>query len=120
MAERRLQVEQIGDVTVVRFTSCNVLDEATAHLVGRELFELVEEDGHRQMLLNLAAVEFLTSTALGKLVTLHKKLRSRGGKLKICGVPPKIRVVFQITKLDTVFDLFEDEAAGLIAFATKE
>ncbi len=119
MVDRRLQVDQIGDVTVVRFTIYKVLDETTAHLVGRELFELVEEDGHRQMLLNLAAVEFLTSTALGKLVTLHKKLRSRGGELKICGVPPQIRVVFEITKLDTIFDILEDEAAGLASFAKQ-
>jgi anti-sigma B factor antagonist len=119
MASRRLQIAQVGDVTVVRFADCRVLDEASAHLIGQELFDLVEKDGHRKILLNLAEVNFLASTALGKLVVLHKKLRVAGGEVKLCSLQEPIRDVFAITKLDTVFDIREDEPAGLLAFAKR-
>lgn len=115
MSERRLLVEQIGDVAVVRFNGCKVLDEAVAHVIGLELYDLVAT-GHRRVLLNFAEVEFLNSTVLGKLITLHKKLRSAGGELKLCSLQTQILDIFAITRLDRVFDIQEDEIAGLAAF----
>ena len=115
MTGPRLKVEQIGEVTVVRFANCKVLDESVAHVIGQELYDLVE-DGHRKVLLCLGDVTFLNSTVLGKLITLHKKLRSAGGELKLCGLQEHIRDVFLITHLDRVFDICEDETSGLAAF----
>jgi anti-sigma B factor antagonist len=114
VAERQLLVEQKGDVAVVRFT-CKVLDESVAHLVGQELYDLVAA-GHRRVLLDFANVEFLNSTVLGKLITLHKKLRSADGELKLCSLQQQILDIFAITRLDRVFDIQEDETAGLAAF----
>src|SRR2546426_12758196 len=73
MAAARLQVEQVGDVAVVRFGECRTLDESSAQSIGQELVDLVERDGYRKVLLDMSDVGFLTSTALGKLVILHKK-----------------------------------------------
>ena len=119
MAVLRLQVEQVGDVAVVRFAHCRTLDESTAQSVGQELTDLVDRAGHRKVLLDMSDVGFLTSTALGKLVVLHKKLRSVDGELKICGLQSPIESIFQITRLDRLFEIHRDESAALVAFAKR-
>jgi anti-sigma B factor antagonist len=119
MAWSRLEVDQVGDVAVVRFANCRTLDESSAQAVGQQLCDLVEKDGHRKVLLDLSDVAFLTSTALGKLVILHKKLGTVGGMLKICSLQGPIESIFQITHLNRLFDIQPDEATALLAFAKQ-
>ena len=69
---RRLEVEDIGDVTVVNFTDKKILDEQNIQVIGEQLFSLVDELGRRKILLNFGNVEFLSSAALGKLITLNR------------------------------------------------
>ncbi len=77
---RRLEVEQIGDVTVVNFVDRKILDEQNIQVIGEQLFSLVDEDNLRKILLNFGNVEYLSSAALGKLITLNKKIQQAGGK----------------------------------------
>ncbi len=113
---RRLEVTEVGEVTVVRFVDRKILDEAAIQELGRELFQLVEEDGRRSVLLNFSSVEFLSSAALGKLITLDKKVKSHNGMLKLSNIRPEIYEVFAITRLNRLFDIKEDEADALAAF----
>jgi anti-sigma B factor antagonist len=112
----RLEISEVGGVTVIRFVDRKILDEANIQELGRELFALVEEDNRKSLLLNFVNVEFLSSAALGKLITLDKKVKAHGGKLKLCNIRPEIYEVFAITKLNKLFDIREDEAAGLDSF----
>lgn len=114
--QRHLEVSEVGDVTVVRLTDRKVVDEANIQELGRELFALVEEDNRSQLLLNFAAVGFLSSSALGKLITLDKKVKAAGGKLKLTNIRPEIYEVFAITKLNKLFEIRDDEADALAAF----
>jgi anti-sigma B factor antagonist len=113
---RALEVSEVGDVTVVRFVDRKILDEATIQELGQELFNLVEEENRSKLLLNFTSVEFLSSAALGKLITLDKKVKAHGGKLKLANIRPEIYEVFAITKLNKLFDIKEDEADALAAF----
>ena len=70
MAHRRIDVSKIGDVTVVKFLDKKILDETNIQELGVELFGLVEQDNRKSILLNFSHVEFLSSAALGKLITL--------------------------------------------------
>ena len=115
-APRRLQVNQVNDVTVVRFVDRKILDEANIQELGQEMFRLVEEDHRQKLLLNFSTVEFLSSAALGKLITLHKKVKDHGGKLKLTNIRPEIYEVFAITKLNKLFDIKDEEADGLASF----
>ena len=110
---RRLEVEDIGDVTVVNFTDKKILDEQNNQVIGEQLFSLVDEDGRRKILLNFGNVEYLSSAALGKLITLNKKLQAAGGKLILCNIDPQIYEVFEITKLDRFFKIVKEEQAAL-------
>src|ERR1043165_8875885 len=101
---RRLEVEHIGDVTVVSFVDRKILDEQNIQIIGEQLFKLVEEQGKRKILLNFSNVEYLSSAALGKLITLNKKAQAAGGRLILCNIDPQIYEVFEITKLNKLFN----------------
>ncbi len=116
---RRLEVAEVGDVTVVRFVDRKILDDANIQEMGQELFQLVEEDRRQKLLLNFSQVDFLSSAALGKLITLDKKMKSHSGKLKFCNIRPEIYEVFAITKLNKLFDIRDDEAAAVVAFQSE-
>lgn len=115
-AHRRLEVSEVGDVTVVRFVDRKILDEASIQELGSELFSLVEQENRGKIILNFSKVDFLSSAALGKLITLDKKVKSRSGKLKLSNIRPEIYEVFAITKLNKLFDIKDDEADALKAF----
>ncbi|MDZ4820399.1 MAG: STAS domain-containing protein [Planctomycetota bacterium] len=115
-AFRRLAISEAGDVTVVRFVDRKILDELNIQELGQELFQLVEQENRVRLLLNFFNVEFLSSAALGKLITLDKKVKAHNGKLKLSNIRPEIYEVFAITKLNKLFDIKEDEADALAAF----
>src|SRR5436190_23929944 len=113
---RRLEVEDYGEVTVVNFIDRKILDEQNIQKIGEDLFSLVDELGRRKILLNFSNVEYLSSAALGKLITLNKKVNSSGGKLILCNIDPTIYEVFEITKLNKLFNIQKEEQAALQAF----
>src|SRR3974377_1098542 len=89
---RRLEVEDIGDVTVVNFTDRKILDEQNIQAIGEQLFRLGAEAGRKKILLNFGNVEYLSSAALAKLITLNKKLQQVGGRLGLWHNDPHIYV----------------------------
>jgi anti-sigma B factor antagonist len=113
---RRLQLSQVGDVTVVRFVDRKILDEVNIQELGQELFQLIEDEKRKNLLLNFSSVEFLSSAALGKLITLDKRVKAHAGKLKLSNIRPEIYEVFAITKLNKLFDIKDDEADALASF----
>lgn len=115
-AYRRLDVSETNGVTVVRFRDPKIIEDINIQELGQEMFRLVEVDGRDRVLLDFSSVEFLSSAALGKLITLDKKMKAHGGVLKLSSIRPEIYEVFAITKLTRLFDIRKDEADALAAF----
>jgi anti-sigma B factor antagonist len=113
---RRLEVEDMGDIAVVNFIDKKILDEQNIQMIGDDLFRLVDELGRRKILLNFSNVEFLSSAALGKLITLNRKVQGLRGKLVLCCISKEIKEVFEITKLDKLFTIHLDEQSALQVF----
>src|SRR5262249_5901686 len=113
---RRLELEEVGDVTVVNFVDKKILDEQNIQIIGEQLFDLVDNQAKKKLLLNFGNVEFLSSAALGKLITLNKKVQTSGGKLVMCKIAKEIMEVCEITKLDKLFKIYPDEQTALQAF----
>ncbi len=116
MATQRIDVTKSGDVSVVKFRDRKILDEAAIQELGSELFALVEVDNRKTILLDFEGVEFLSSAALGKLITFDRKVKTSKGRLKMCGIAPGILEVFQVTKLNKVFDIRPTAGEALAAF----
>jgi len=113
---RHIEVSERGDVTVVRFVDRKIVDGAAIQELGDELFALVEEENRKNLLLNFRSVEFLSSAALGKLITLNKKVGPQKGRVKLSNIRPHIEEVFKITNLNQVFEIHADEEDALSAF----
>jgi len=114
----RLELSTTGSVSVVRFKDQKLLDEADIQQLGDELGELVVSGDHLKLLLNFENVEFLSSAALGKLISLKKKAAKSNADLKLCSIKYEIFEVFKITNLDRVFDISETQQEALAKFET--
>ncbi len=66
---RRVEVNEVGDVTVVHFRDQKIIEDLGIQEMGQELFQLVEGENRKKLVLNFSSVDFLSSAALGKLIT---------------------------------------------------
>ena len=85
-------------------------------LMERGFSPLVEEligRGERHFIVNLANVSFMDNSGLGRLCMLYTLAKNRGGDMKLLKPTPRIRKILRITRLDTVFQLFESEAEAI-------
>jgi anti-sigma B factor antagonist len=112
----RLNVAEVGEVTVVHFNDRKILDANAIEELGGELFGLVEIDNRNNLLLDFTGVEFLSSAALNKLIILDKKVKANGGQLKLCSLRHEIAEIFALTRLDKLFDIRKDQTSALEAF----
>jgi anti-sigma B factor antagonist len=113
---QRVDLNRVGEVTVARLRDYKIVEDINIQELGQELFQLVEVENCGKLLLNFSSVEFLSSAALGKLITLDKKVKAHGGVLKLSNIRPEIYKVFEITKLNRLFDIKKNEAEALVAF----
>ena len=112
-----LDVEKNGDLIVVRLGKHRVLDEATVNEISDELLGVPDRPDCHRLLLDFSGVASLSSAMLGKLVRLHRKVESRGEKLRLSGISSQLRSVFATTRLDRFFDIADEEAGTLKADA---
>jgi anti-anti-sigma factor len=112
---RCLEVEKIGGVTVVRVLVPRINSENVEEF-GTELLTTAEEPAVKKLVLNLDRVEFLFSTALGKIVALEKKLQTHGGSLRVCNLRPVVRSSFDSAGLTLLLRVFPDERQALAGF----
>lgn len=82
------------------------------------LLDLLKK-GHTQFLLNLRKVEYLDSSGIGQLVSCYSTLKRRGGEMKMLYLTPRLKEVFRVTNLSTVFEDFLDEKTAVRSFARK-
>jgi anti-sigma B factor antagonist len=114
---RRIIVAEEGPVSVVRFIDKKIVDPASIEQLGEELNSLVSVDKRSIILLNFEGVDFLSSAVLNKLISLNSKLKAVQGRLKLCNLRAEIKEVFNLTRLDRVFDIRKTEPDALEAFS---
>ena len=115
--ESRIRVKRQNDVTQVEFIDRNILDEGNIQIIGDEITALVDATPNPKLVISFANVEHLSSAALGTLITINNRVRSRSGQLRLCNIDPQIYEVFQITRLNKLFQIHTttDEAMKSLA-----
>ncbi|MBM84335.1 MAG: hypothetical protein CMJ78_27590 [Planctomycetaceae bacterium] len=105
-----------SDVIIVRFDVPRLNDEENIEMLGEELFSLVQNYHCRKMVINLATVNYLTSSVLGKLITLHRRLHRNDGRMVICELQPTVEDLMSTSKLLTYFNVssVESEAVAFL------
>jgi anti-sigma B factor antagonist len=104
----------VGGVTIVDISGRIVLGNESAAL--RVLICDLLGEGRRKILLNLADVDYIDSTGLGQLVSAVASVRKMKGDLKLVKLTKKVHDVLQVTKLNTVVDIMDDEAVAIESF----
>jgi anti-anti-sigma factor len=111
----RLLVEDYAGVTLVTFTDSSILDNATIEQIGKDLYQLVEVQNKQKIVVDFSNVKFLSSHALGVLLTLQKKTIAHKGSVDLCGVRKELMKIFTLTDLDKIFKFYPDDEAALAA-----
>ena len=107
-------IRQVGDVSIVDVSGKIVLGEESAALRGVVAGLLAK--GHKKILLNLGEVNYIDSSGLGELVSAFTTAKNQGADVKLLNLTKKVKDVLQVTKLYTVFDIFDDEASAIASF----
>jgi len=107
-------VRENGDVTILDLSGRITLGDATAQL--RDRIRELSKEGKNKILLNMSHISYIDSSGLGELTAAYTTLSRVGGQLKLVNLSPKTHGLLQITKLTTVFDIFENEAYAVISF----
>lgn len=116
MAKANLVIQSIRDATIVNFEDSSILDTLQIENIGSTLYDLVDNRNNRKIILDFSKVRFLSSSALGMLITLRKKAAAIKGELAICAMRDELRKVFAISRLDKLFSFYENEEKALNAF----
>jgi anti-sigma B factor antagonist len=110
----------VGDVAVIKFTKQEILTASAVSTISQGLKSIVDSEPHDRFVFDFSSVTFLTSAALGMLISLQKHIASKSGQLKLVGLAEELREIFRITRLDQVFDIYRDAEAALNAFGRNE
>lgn len=111
----KLTTRQVGDVTVIDAAGRITLGEGAS--VFRDTIRDLSTKGDKKLLLNLSDVTYIDSSGIGELVSGFTTVTNHGGQLKLLGLSKKVKDLLQITKLYTVFEVFDDEAAAVRSFS---
>ncbi len=114
MSTLNISIRRSGPVAIIDLDGQIRLGETNINL-HKTVHELVAA-GEKKVLLNLANVTHIDSSGLGELVAGHATLEKNGGEMKLCNLTDRVAELIMITKLLTVFDVFETEAEGVAAF----
>jgi len=109
----RLAITQQGAVTVVELMDKKILDEAAIAEIGEAMFAQVAEVADPKMVVDFVNVAHMSSSMLGALITLNKRVREKGGSLCLCNICPSIYEVFVITRLNEVFQICDGRAQAV-------
>ena len=108
-------LEHRDDVSIARFVLSRVTDEENIEQLGHELYQLVEQYDRRRLVLHLDSVEYVTSSVLGKFITLHRRIHRRNGRLVLCGPTQVVRDALRVSRLIDYFHVTDDLPQALEA-----
>jgi anti-sigma B factor antagonist len=107
----------IGEVTVIDAAGRITLGANTAAF--RELIHELAAAGRTKILLNLADVTYIDSSGIGELISAYMTVANRGGTIKLVNLARRVKELLNLTKLYTVFEVFEDKSKAVSSFSDR-
>ena len=111
----KITTRQVGDVSVTDASGRITLGEGASSF--RETLRELVSKGNKKLLLNLADVSYIDSSGIGELVSGFTTVTNQHGQLKLLNLTKRVRDLLQITKLYTVFEVFDDETTAVRSFS---
>ncbi|HWY44977.1 MAG TPA: STAS domain-containing protein [Candidatus Sulfotelmatobacter sp.] len=105
---------EVDGVSVVTLDGRIVLGEESNSF--REKLKSMLAEGKKKIVLNMVNIKYIDSSGLGTLVAAHVSAKTQGASVRLCNLGKKFHEVMQITKLLTIFDVYDTEAAAVNSF----
>ena len=102
----RISIEYSENVTIMRFTDEKILEEQDIKALQDSILSVIEQAERINLILDFGNVRFLSSTVLGLLIRISKRIYERDSQLGLCNINPKIYEIFKITRLTKTFDIY--------------
>jgi anti-sigma B factor antagonist len=110
----KIETRTVGDVHILDISGKITLGEGT--MAVRNTVRDVLKNGGKKIILNLADVNYIDSSGIGELVSSYTTVTNQGGKLKLLNLTKKIQELLAITKLLTVFSVYDSEQQAISSF----
>jgi anti-sigma B factor antagonist len=110
----KVAARQVDGITILDLSGRITLGEGSVTL--RDAVHDALAKGSKKILLNLGEINYIDSSGIGELVSGFTSVRNAGGELKLLNLTKKVHDLLQITKLYTVFDIWDNEASAISAF----
>lgn len=112
------QFEQKNGIVIVSFSG-RLVDKVEAIDVSAEIEEQLN-DGSTHFIIDLSGLEYMNSTGLNIIINLMNKTRNEGGEVVIAGAQPRIKALFDVTKLSSIFKLTQTLEEANAAFSNSK
>jgi anti-anti-sigma factor len=109
---KHLKLKQTGPCVQIALCTPSIYEEEVIEQIGRDLNTLSDDFDCHRMVLDIKAVNLITSSLIGKFVHLHKKLKSQGGVLVMCGVQGHLETIFRASNLLNYFHVIPTVEKG--------
>jgi anti-sigma B factor antagonist len=110
----QVAARQVGRIIVVDAVGRLTFSDGRTQL--RDLIHVFGSNGHKRFVLNLAGVDFIDSHGIGELARCYGVVRQMGGEMKLVHVGRNVQHIFQVSRLNTIFEIHSEERAALQAF----
>jgi len=113
-SELRITSRQVGEAVVIEMSGRIKVGEG--NLLLREMVGNLAESGKKNIVLNLGEVTYMDSSGLGELVKTHTTISNLQGEVKLVNLSKRVEELLHMTKLSSIFDIYEDEASAIGSF----
>ena len=108
-----IEIDVRQDVVVVLFKSAQVCDAEGIAAASGQIYDYIEKNNPKLMVVDFEQVKFFSSQILGLLLNIRNRLTVYGGELLISAINPQLYRVFRITNLDKIFKFFPDRQSAV-------
>jgi len=113
MNELQIEEEIIKGIVVIKLSG--LVDSANSHLLENRLGELIDQ-GHVRLVFDLSDIDYISSAGWGIFVSEMKGIREKDGDLKLSGMAPDVRDVFELLEFDSLLTPYNDVSEAIIDF----
>ncbi len=106
----QLNFEVRGNITVGTIQASNMFDAMNVAEFGNEAIKYLEDKPGTKLLLNFESVDYMSSAALTELLRINEEVKKTDGSVRLCSLTPDIRKVFEITNLEKLFVIHDDDS----------
>ncbi|RKY62280.1 MAG: anti-anti-sigma factor [Candidatus Latescibacterota bacterium] len=112
----QLNVKEVGDIRVISLEGTEWATVEIAEDFKKALSDMIEGGNHK-LVVDLSGQKFVDSSFLGALVAGLKRATAKGGDVKLVGLQPPVRSMFDLTRLSKVFDILDSEEDAIRSFS---